>query len=119
MKTTLVLTRIETLTARGDADFTYEFSDFSVPPGLDVAIGHRRHVTLAPSNRAGFEDVPGFPMERDDVLVEAKVVPHFDDDVFAVSKEGFQDLEAPKRAPPLPPQPNGKPEDEAAKQQKK
>lgn len=88
----LVLSKIESLTTSGKVDITYEFSNFAVPPGLETPIGFRRHVTLAPANLKPMDGLPVPPAERHDVIVEAKVMPRFDDSVFVVSTEGFQDL---------------------------
>lgn len=110
----LVLSKIETLTTAGKVDDTYEFSNFAVPGGLEAAIGYRRRVTVAQSHLKGMDEMPPIPLERDDFITEAKVVPRFDNSVFAASTEGFQDLATlnKRRLPVVPPQPK---QDPAAK----
>lgn len=105
-RSSLVLSKVEILTSAGNPDITYEYSDFAVLSGLDAAAGRRRHVTLAPSNLKPMDGLPVPPAERHDIIVEAKVMPRFDDSVFMVSTEGFQDLKERKGQPARVTQPN-------------
>lgn len=110
-RSTLVLSKIETLTTADKVANKYEFSNFAVPAGFEAAIGFRRRVTLASSHINGMDDMPPIPLEREDFITEAKVVPRFDNSVFAASTEGFQDLATlnKRRLPLVPPQPKQDP----------
>ena len=104
-RSALVLSKVESLTQSGAVGTTFEFSNFAVPDGLETAIGFRRRVVLAPSTLEGMDDMPAIPLEREDFITEAKVVPRFEDSEFIVSTAGFQDVTKPKQQLPQVAQP--------------
>lgn len=95
----LVLARVDAFRDSGEPDATYEYSDFRVPPTFQNAIGYRRKVTLAPRTVPGLEDLPKSPESREDVLIDARIVPRFSAEAFDVSTAGFTDVSKPKQPP--------------------
>lgn len=94
-----VLGKVEDLAENGSVDSTFEYSNFGIPKNLPVAIGYRRHVTLAPTSLNEQEGVPKPPLERDDFVLDVKVLPRLSDMAFEVSTAGFTDITKPRQLP--------------------
>lgn len=101
----LVLGMIEFLGKNKQVESSYQYTNFAVPKGLPVAVGYRRHITLASSGSVnGMEDMPPLPLERDDFILDVNVLPRLSDKEFEVSTAGFTDISKPKQgAEPLAP----------------
>lgn len=95
----LVLGVVEDLAQSGKVETTFEYTNFGVPKDCAAAVGYRRHVTLAPSSVTKADDMPSLPLERDDFVLEVKVLRRLSDKDFEVSTAGFTDLSKPRQLP--------------------
>jgi hypothetical protein len=100
----LVLSRVVSLGNSGSALCTYEFSDFRPVAGAEAPVGFHRTVTLSKDAVYPIEGAPEIPRVREDVLLEAKVLPRFDASEFSAPTAGFVDITE-TRPPPRPPAP--------------
>lgn len=87
----LVLGKVTFHEGSGPLLFQHEYSDFRPVTGCDALIGFRRRVTFEPAMMPPKGEGPEIPRVRDDVLIEAAVVPRLPDGAFQVSTAGFQE----------------------------